>query len=295
MEVLYVSNSSVLRCGVAQYGRHCAWAAHEAGVSITDWDATHPMRLPPNAEDFDRIHLNWHATTIGHLQAADIPKGPRLSIFVHEPLNHPSRDLLMRADVLLAAEPRDGYVLFENPCPDYRPSSDWAHLQPELREVVIGESSVRKSGADRLQAAVEWHNRELASLYEIQPGEVLPGQWRISNASTSEDSWLSDEAEIERLAGCTLNIAHYHGGYSGQSYGVMMLVAARRPVLINSNQQFSGLFDCPDVYRIEDPKEGIETILRDIAELRERRPLKLAEERRWSRRVQQLKSIWEAL
>lgn len=299
MRILYVSNSASLVCGVGNYGRQCVEAAKRIGLDITDWDAVFPKRLPPDAAEYDRIHLNWHPGTIGHLQEVDVPRGPRLSVFLHEPDCTLPEGMAMRADALIAAEPRDGMRLFLPPCPDYRPVTDWAHQPPGMREIVIGLSSIRKSGLDRLAPAVERYNRELRTAWvdangPLLPYEVLPDEWHLATGSNSPDGWLSDEAEVERLAQCTLNVAHYHGANQGQATGVMTAIAARRPVLINSNRMLENLFDEPELYRIEDVRDGIERILHDIRDGCERRPLQLAEKRSWGRMIWQLKEVWGA-
>ena len=294
MRILYVSNHNTQMCGVANYGRQCYDAAKSIGLDIDGWDASHPGALPDDAMDYDRIHLNWIAGTLGHLQPIDIPRGPRVSIFLHEPDSKPE-GIIERCDSVIAAEERPWVThLLEPPCPSYEPMTDWAHQPPELRELVFGISGIRKTGLDRLEPAVEMHNRELAAKYDLQPGEVPEGQWRISQGMESPDAWLSDEAEIERLAQCTLNVAHYHGGYGGQGTGVMTLIAARRPVLINSNQMLTNLFGESELYRVEDVRAGIELILQDIRDGRERRPLKLAERRSWKKQIWKMKEAWSA-
>lgn len=130
--------------------------------------------------------------------------------------------------------------------------------------------------------------------------------------SYSPDEWQSDHEEVQRLGRCHLNVWHYHSAYAGQSAGVTMGIAARRPLLINSNRmlrtlhQFSGYTTLedellgrvevmPQLYRVEEAVKGIQMILYDIEDGREILPTWLAKNFAWSKRIHLLGRWWRGL
>ncbi len=67
MRVLFVSNHEQERCGIAEYGRLHADALEANGIEVVRWSALYPKYLPPDAEEYDVVHLNWHPGTINHI------------------------------------------------------------------------------------------------------------------------------------------------------------------------------------------------------------------------------------
>lgn len=298
MKILLVSNGGTERCGVAQYGRHLYEAARFAGIRMVDWDASGGRGLPEGAEAFDLIHVNWHAATIGHLSPEHFPKGVPVTIYLHEPASlSPLLDIavgVFATEVLpLELIGRGNTFLYPNPCPPYRPVTEWSFSEHGWK---IGNSGIRHDGLDWVSGAIAAQNAELLVRDGVpEPGEVNPNAWMLSQSSHDPDGWLSDEAELERLASCALCIYHYHSGNSGQSYAVMMGVAAGRPLLLNSNRMLQNLLVEPELYVHDDAAAGIELVIRDIRDGRERRPWKLREERSWDKRILVLKDLWERL
>jgi hypothetical protein len=297
VKLLLVSNSATERCGVAQYGRHMLDAAMTAGIQAASWHSTpaEPMPDPDLVREFDVVHVNWHAAKVGHLKEKDFETARHLSVFVHEPSNE--CPLVEWADLVVATEEMHMAIsrVLPPPCLDYFPQSTWDGL-----EVTLGSSGIRRDGLDWVEGAIDRQRVELMETDGVPgPGEVNPHAWRLCPSAKDPDGWLSDEAEIERLAQCALNVFHYHSAYSGQSYAVMMGVAARRPLLVNHNRMLRHIWDEEgveeEVYVVDDVAEGIHQVVRDLREGRERRPLRLAEERSWSMAIEKLRGWWEEI
>lgn len=300
-KVLLVSNNETERCGVALVGRHLLQAGQQAGLKILAWHSTPAEPLPVQASEFDVIHVNWHAATLGHLRQEHFPEGPKVSLYIHEPASR--CNLVERADLVVASEgalsPESGRAkrleVLLPPCLDYSPLSTW-----DGTEWTLGATGIRRDGLDWVAGAVQRQGVELQEQDgPLGPGEVHPQAWRIEASSQDPDGWLSDEAEVERLAACAMTVFFYTSGNSGQSVGVMMGISARRPLLINRNRMLSNLWEDPvaasELYVYDDCASGIYAIVQDLREGRERRPFKLAARRSWANAIQQYKKWWEEL
>lgn len=298
-KILLLSNNRTERCGVALVGRHLLQACQQAGLKMLAWHSTPAEPLPAQADEFDIIHVNWHAATVGHLKVQDFPAGPKLSIYVHEPAS--LCNLVERADLVIAsesklvgAEPKRLEVLLP-PCLDYSPLSTW-----DGAELTLGSTGIRRDGLDWVAGAVERQHVELQEQDgPLGFGEVHPGAWRLAPSSQDPDGWLSDEAEIERLASCAMTVFHYHSGNSGQSYAAMLGVAARRPMLLNHNRMLEHLWASPEaqeeLYVVDDVASGIYQVVQDLRDGKEKRPWKLAKARSWGRAVEKLGEWWASL
>ncbi len=297
-KILLISNNETERCGVALVGRHLLQAAWRAGLKMLAWHATPEEPLPLQAKEFDVIHVNWHAGPLGHLQPGMFPEGPKLSVFIHEPAS--LCNLVERADLVISAEPGINGVakrleVLLPPCLDYSPQSTW-----DGYELTLGSSGIRRDGLDWVAGAVQRQQVELVQQDgPLGLGEVHPGAWRLEPSSADPDGWLSDEAEIERLAQCAMTVFHYHSAYSGQSYAAMLGVAARRPVLVNRNRMLEHLWAseraAEELYIYDDVAEGIYQVVQDLREDRERRPWKLAKERSWGKAIKRMEEWWGSL
>jgi hypothetical protein len=293
MRVLLLSNSGTERCGVAQYGRHLIEAANVTGHDVEDYDASYPRTVPTWAKAYDVIHVNWHAATVGHLTPDMFPPGVPVTLFLHEPAHICPLEQI--AKVLFSTEKPErehggNFVLFPHPCPLYVPQTRWTLDEYGWR---IGLTGIRRDGAEWVESAVAAQNAELlAQDGPLEPGEVHPGAWSLSESARNPDGWLSDEGELERLASCALVVHHYHSNYSGQSYGVMMSVAAGRPILLNTCRMLQNLLAEPELYVEDDVAAGIEQVIRDIRDRKERRPIRLWDSRRWDRRFMDLVQVW---
>lgn len=300
MKILLVSNHATERCGVAAYGRHLFNAVQDTGIHVAPWHSTPEAPLPDKAAEFELIHVNWHAATVGHLKVGDFPAESKLSVFIHEPAS--VCNLVEKADLVISTEPIANlgqgfqrFGLFPNPCLDYTPRSEWDGL-----EVTLGFSGIRRDGLDRIEGAIERQKLELVD-QDGPPGldEVNPHAWRLCASAKDPDGWLSDEAELERLAACAMSVFHYHSGNSGQSYAVMTGVAARRPLLVNRNRMLEHIWGEPgieeEVYVVDDVAEGIHQVVKDLREGREKRPFELAKRRSWSVAIEKLVGWWGEL
>lgn len=283
MRILIVSHTR-LKCGVAEFGRLQAEALQKNGIDVVEWQADYPTYLPPDAEEYDIVHLNWHGGTINHILPQHLPKIPQISCFFHESTQIWERDgypkLWDGVQHRFTAEPMEGGTYFPHPGPDVDVSDLW----PFPEDIFIGTSGLRKDGLDWIVPVFKekgWHH------------------------DGSRDRWLSTSAEVRRLARCTINVAHYHSAYAGQSGGVMVMVAARRPILINSSRMLRILkmysnhlfmpteIIPPQVYCNDDVAAGVETILRDIEKGEEIRPDWLADNYCWSVRCKKMIEQWE--
>jgi hypothetical protein len=292
MRILLVSNTT-LRCGVAQMGRRmfCAltgakdegWESIRVGrrgdLEVAWWPADHPLTLPDSLEEFDVVHLNYHPGTIGHITPTRWGT-PKLSVFFHEPGTGSA--WFVAADLKITASVEAGAKYLPVPVPDLPLRADfqagafrfWGPNGEISRPIKIGHSSIRRDGIDWVQPVIERHP-----------------DWRLE----CSEEWLSDAQEVERLAACDLSIFHPHSGNPGQSSAVVMGIAARRPLLINSSPMLRTLWDSPEVYRYEDPEAGIQAILADLRAGRARYPLRLAEERSWKVAAERLQGWWKEL
>ncbi len=230
MKVLFVTNSSTQRCGVRLYGELWMQALRAAGVEVVEWDGTYSTiyhrgsYLPPDAEAYDLIHLNWDPAATNHFLPEHFPAEVPLSVFLHDVPPHSTCPVAGRADLLLAHEPGEGIVVIDHAVPDYQPPL-WSP-KPSHR-VVIGTAGIRNDpGVELVDQVCRAHG------------------WHHSRAG--ESGWLTTEQEIDRLARCTVNVAWYATSGRGKSMGAMFMVAAQRPLILSGSSMFSALWPYAD-------------------------------------------------
>ncbi len=300
LKVLHVTNGT-LRCGISLYGKllTAALDKHPEIIKLEHWVADYPTYLPPNADQYDIIHMNWHPATINHIQPDFIPEDSFLSVMFHEPPRR-FRDakgkypapppIWTRTDLKLMASTKDtfdGAVEFLMPVPE--PTERLP--EASLGSVIVGHSGIRGDGLDRL--------------IEI----CVRNGWILSHSGQGGE-WLSVDQEIQRLARCTVNIAHYHSAYSGQGFGAMFAIAAERPVILNHSRMTETLWkyagchedNFPDeasldaasqLYMFDDAEKGIKEVLKDIAGRKERRPYWLAGYLSFTNQANRLVNMWK--
>jgi hypothetical protein len=289
--VLFVSNRMPeTGCGISLWGHLQVDALRAAGCEVTYHESWPPVYLPDDAGAYDVVYLNYHPITLAHIQPQHLPiwrpKGaikPLICAYIHEAHPHwwernQFPDIWRALDLRLTEEPIPGQdvIPFQLPAPNYVPKGDWPRSGSAP---LIGHTGIRGDGLDRLGPACERNG------------------WELSTSKTA-GRWLTMEEEIERLAACDILVAHLHGGYSGQSSSVMTAIAARRPLLINSNRMLQQIWArdqelAKELYRIEDVETGIATILVDLALGVAKRPLQLAEHYSWRNQTAKLIEIWK--
>lgn len=273
MKILYCTNLPERGpCGVAEYGAECIKALEKAGHYVYRWEPTLACHwpVPEFFADFDIVHLNYHAATIGFVQPP--PVKPRLlSAFIHEPA---SGHWFGEADVLFSAEPEmvPGHVGLFMPVPEAGALEYFSREEDD--DFICGTSTLRSAGVD-------WAEPALAA------AEIFfdYGQFK--------SHWYTMEEEVQRLAYCDFLIYWYGGANPGQSAGVMTGVAAQRPIVLNSNRMFESLREYDDeLYRAATPEEGIAEVVRDLRAGCARIPRRLRAERSWSEAVKIMEGAW---
>lgn len=281
LRVLYVTNPMPpTGCGVAGFGLQQAAALRAAGLEVTVWEAGYPTYLPMDANTYDVVHVNFHPGPLGHIQGQHLPDHTLNSLHNHEfdpewANGSLAPDLWTspQVDLRQCSDERSGPLYWPIPIPDYRPIS----ISMLDRPITIGYTGLRGDGLDWLIPICEKNG------------------WRLSRS----EGWRSLEEEVDRLAKCHLNVVHSHSGFSGSSSAVTTAVAARRPVLINSNRMLKGIWDLDqalgkELYLDDDLERGVRGILDSIlAEAPVKRPLRLAEAYSWRKQAQKLADVWK--
>lgn len=288
MKILFITNNAQ-RCGIAEYGRHHANALVKLGHEVTVVFApveNGPPYIPQQVnEDFDVCHVNWHPMTLGHLHFVhldDANIARRLtSCFFHESVPHWEKtgfpklwqdmDASPARTLKYCSEPMDGAIFFRVPVWDIRPRTIYHPLD---ERPVIGYSGIRRDGEDRILFACEKNG------------------WAPNGPSAE---WLRPDEEVDRLALSTVNIIHYHGGYSGQASAVGPILAAGRPVIINSNRMLKtwAMFDGYGLYLRDDLEAGVREVLDDLKHRHAEFPTELADRYSWHKMAQQMTHQWE--
>lgn len=290
LRVLYISNFSQPRCGIAEYGRQCALALKQAGAQVVEWDGTFSaitarenIYFPPNLADFDIVHINWHPVTINHYVPQHFPwEGkPLLSLMLHDLPPWSSCPVEGQAKVIFAAEP---YNLLDIPTVQIPyPVVGYVPLpKAPPKETTIGYTGIRRDGFDEL-----W--------------ELCNKRGWILN-SNDPDVWLSIYQEIERLSHSTLNVC-WHQAERGRASAPMTCLASRRPLLLSRSAMFHELLPYGDeIYCAQTKDEGelekaVDRVLADIsagAARRPRIPSRVLSDFSWLRTAQRMIDAWDA-
>jgi hypothetical protein len=286
MRILLIGNLSDTRCGFANFTQQMATALpRDASVSLTVWDGTYseiyrrreagtPTFWPEDIETYDVIHLIWHAMTLNHYSGADWAslKHPIVSWWDGGP-SDASCPFLDWMQVRWSDYPREGYEYSPYPVPD------WVTDLPQPDPVfTVGASSVRGDGVAEIQ--------QICEQYGWAMNLPTPGVWR------------SLEEEIRRLARSTVNVCWYRTPplWKNRASAPSMLLASKRPLLINRDDLVAHLWEAEDVYH---GKWGnLEPALGAIYwSWAHRRPLKLplasADSLSWTRATAHFLAVWE--
>jgi hypothetical protein len=285
VRVLFVSNISAPRCGVASFGATWVDECQRRGLAVTAWDGHYPAiyehpHLPANAAEFDVIHVNWHPVTLNHYAPEHFPPGVPLSLYLHDIPPWSTCPLWERAQHRWAAEPCAGCEELRYPA-----IADAERFEANVAELaanrLLGWTGVRGDGLEALRAWADAHG------------------WTVSASPT--EYFATQREEIHRLSQCTLNVLWYSASGRGKSLALMTAAAARRPILVNDSTMFDVLDRYPGAaYRwaTDGQPYSLDTALaRTTAVIQDVRyhPDLLADGESWSKAVPRLRATWESL
>lgn len=276
MRILHVSNHATIRCGVGEFGRQFSDAVRAAGHAIVDWEGSYPAiyekpYLPADVETYDVVHFNWHPATLNHYRPQHLPTGPRVSVYLHDLQPWSSCALIERADVLaIGQEPHpDVHVLLPPPCLPARPP---VPLAPHPR---VGRTGIGVAGEADLQAL------------------CAANAWEY-DAST--ETWLSNEAELDRLGACWVNVVWYDY-HRARSSAASIAASARRPLVLSPSTRFLHLTTGHEAEFYVTALDGLEARLRAVIaavpEGTARCPGAVVDALQWDRMIQPVIAAWE--
>ena len=299
LKVLLIGNLSDTRCGFQNYTTQMITAlTRDPRVSLTVWDGTYPVvyarqqlphtahlgLLPPDVATFDVVHLIWHAMTMNHYNGVDWAEltartGPIISWFDGGP-SDASCPFLAHMQVRWSDYPKPGYHHVDYPVPDW--ITDLPLPAPTF---TVGASSVRGDGVAQIRQACETFG------------------WAMNLPTAG--AWLSVEDEIRRLARSTVNVCWYNTPplWHNRASAPSMLIAARRPLVINRDPLVAHLWEVPPEEGIyhgtwhADEGPGLEMVLQGIAQqVADGRRLPIPDRPwqhfRWQRAVHQFVTVW---
>lgn len=280
LKVLFISNFSMMRCGVRMYGDLWVQALRDAGVQVDKWDGTYDRvraqnYLPLDAAEYDLVHLNWDPQTINHFLPEHFSGVRRLSLFLHDVPPNSTCPVAGIATLKMAMELGEGITVID-------------HAVPVLEVPAFTPSPVPVIGTCGIRAD--------AGVHEVE--ELCRRRGWIFNGPSR--GWLTTEDEIRRLGMSDVNVCWYHTSGRGKSMGAMFCVAARRPLVLSDSTMFSNLWPYKDEVYFGDPARCAYGL--DVAEL-ERQVEEALEEKRvperarvelsWTRRAEEIKALWE--
>lgn len=246
MRVLLIGNLSDKRCGFQNFTQQMITALRRReDVALTVYDGTYsavyerqqlPGRafdgfFPPDAFNYDVVHLVWNAMTMNHYSGAPwalLREARVVTSWWDGGPSDASCPFIEHLEVRWSDYPRDDYYYSPYPVPDW---IDDLPLAPSPR-FTVGASSVRGDGIAELRACAE----ELGFALNLP----TPGQW------------LSVEDEIRRLALSHVNVCWYNTPplWHNRASAPSMLIAAKRPILINDDPLVAHL-------KLYTPHEGV--------------------------------------
>ena len=286
MRILYLSNVSTLRCGVAELGRQNSRVLRELGHDVTEWDGNYPViydriqkqepsYFPADWASYDVIHLNWHPTITNHYVSKVFPPHPLISIFLHDIPPHTTCTAIDQADVIFSLEPTVDYpqaVIIPPAMIDYVPMS------PVSPTPLVGRTSVGDINRVWMEDICQRHG------------------WELSNSGFQTGAWTPIEDELERLARCWVNVVWYEEQRS-RSSAAITAAFARRPLLLSNNTRFDNLRPYSDeLYFGDFPtlEACLVDVMRDVAEGVAKVPRRLPEAFGWRQWSQVMVDAWDA-
>jgi hypothetical protein len=171
--------------------------------------------------------------------------------------------------VKFALEPYPGATEIPPPAPDYRPTT------PRAEQVTIGRSNIREAGRPELRAICAAHG------------------WDFNDSA----DWLSEDAEVERLARSWVNVVWYTESRSRGS-AAMMAAASRRPLLLNRESgRFWHLAPYADeIYfrPLKDLEQALVEIVEDVSWGQAKRPERVVADFSWRKAARTMIAVWKA-
>jgi len=277
MKVLFINNESSLVCGIAQFGRNMVFALREAGAEVEMWDGCYPVvkasgqYLPYDRLDtFDIVHFNWHPIVINHYGPGHFPDDIKLSLYVNDIPPWSGCPVFDQADIRFASQECEGCITIPYPCVAYTP-------QDTFIPGTVGTTGIRADGTSMVELVCTKHGFECVG-------------------RTPE--WVPIEREVERLGNCAFNMLWYYAA-RGISGGAGTVVAAERPVLLNSSPMFDHFRGAKDIYWSsdynEDPYEAAAVVMREVVDGKAKRPWHTKKKFGWPRAAEQFIGAWENL
>lgn len=295
MRVLCISNWTIARCGVREYGDQFATALEAAGHQVDRWDGGYEAcyrrgYLPADLSAYDLLHLNWDPQTINHYLPQHFAGGPPLSLMLHDVPPNSTCPVFDVARWRFAFEPTEGLdAILPEAIPDERP------IAPSVSErVVIGVTGIR---SDPGMALVQ-------EVCQAEGWDCNTPVWWVDGAD-----WLPRAAEITRLAASTINVCWYHTSGRGKSMAAMYCLAAGRPLILSGSSMFSALWPYAREIYIDHQTHGrlgvtasytadrlraqIHAVLTDLRTGVARRPQQVLIDLAWAQVVQSVVRAWE--
>lgn len=299
MRVLVVGDFTAAPCGIRNFAdqTYAALARHP-GLEVAKWDGHYPgiyarreaglpTYLPPDAADYDVIHVNWHPIAFNTYGPDHFPpaawfstgtysrawKKPILSVYLNDIPPHSGCPFHDRADVRFAAEESPGCIVLPYPVCDWIDDLPYGD-DPIFRTFSVGCSTVRGDGVAQVEKVCARNG----------------WQFRVPDRS---QGWLSYEDEVRRIARNTVNVLWYFEG-RGKSGGLSQAVSARRPVICSESQMFTHFEPYYfSLYRGTDLEALLMRVHQDALSDGLRYPLLAAMEMSWSNATTQMVAAWE--
>lgn len=290
MRVLSIAAFGNIKCGEREYALLWNRELRKLGVEIDEWDGFYPTAkergyFPPNVGEYDLVHLNWGPANLGHYVPEMVPKGLKLSIFLHDVPPNSTCLLQDRAQLLIAHEPGPGFHVINHAIPPY--AGPFLH---QRHPICVGVTGLRADpGMGMVQhVCAEWG-------------------WDISLPKWVKGGpWITMEEEIARLATTTFNVCWYQTSGRGKSMGAMLAAAARRPLLLSGSSMFSVLIPAfgHEIYHVKggQPDWTVDTlafymdaVMKDIEAGVAPVPQDCLVDLAWEKTARKIKDLWEGM
>lgn len=283
MRILVVGDFTAAPCGIRNFADQTYTAlSRHPGLTVDKWDGHYPgiyarreaglpTYLPPDAADYDVIHVNWHCIAFNTYGPDHFPAGPLLSVYLNDIPPHSGCPFHDRADVRFAAEESPGCIVLPYPV------ADWIELPPVDSGFSVGCSTVRGDGVSTVAGIC------MKKCWDFRLPDRLKG-------------WLSYEDEVRRIARNTVNVLWYFEG-RGKSGGLSQAISAQRPVVCSDSQMFTHFADYRDELYFAEGRDiyaVMEAVYADWEAGALRVPTRATAARSWSKATTQMVAAWEA-